>query len=244
MARPAAADLMLGALVAMAPEDQARLLQDADLAAPWVEAAAEAGMTAAQIRHGRWRLERGDGQGALSLFLRAARAGDLDAGNMVGRCLENGWGVKADPRRAARWFGRAARAGHAWAQYNLGHLLLDGLGVARDPAAAYGWYLKAAEQGHPRAMNLVARCLEEGWGVRTDAAAARAWLRRSAEAGYFRGQFNYATVLAAEGRLEEAADLFAAALAGASEPTRRHMAQVLAARPEPELNRLGAQPCC
>ena len=98
-------------------------------------------------------------------------------------------------------------------------------------------------------MNLVARCLEEGWGVRADPAAARDWLRRSAEAGYFRGQFNYATVLAGEGSPDEAAALFVAALDGAAEPTRGHMAAMLAARREPELAGLGraalegASPC-
>ena len=240
---------MLGALLAMRPEDQVRLLSDPERAAPWVKAAAEAGLPEAQLRHGRWLLERGETAAALRLFLRAARAADPEAWNMVGRCLENGWGVAADPRRAARWYQRAARAGHVWGQYNLGHLLLDGLGVARDLVAAYGWYLRAAEQDHPRAMNLVARCLEEGWGVQADAAAARDWLRRSAEGGYFRGQFNYATVLAGEGRRDEAAPLFAAALQGAPQPTRGNMAEMLAARREPELVRLGrevlegASPC-
>lgn len=230
---------MLGALVAMPPAEQARLLEDSERAAPWVKAAADAGLPEARLRHGRWLLERGEARAALGQFLRAARAGDVDAWNMVGRCLETGWGVAADPRRAARWYLRAARAGHAWGQYNLGHLLLDGLGVARDRRAAYGWYLSAAGQGHARAMNLVARCLEEGWGVASDPAAARDWLRRSAEAGYFRGQFNYATVLAGEGRLEDAAALFAAALISAGEPTRRHMARMLAARPEPALALIG-----
>ena len=240
---------MLGALLAMSPEAQARLLRDPDRAAPWVETAAQAGVAPAQLRHGRWLLERGQSPAALGLFLRAARRGDLDAQNMVGRCLENGWGVGPDPRRAARWFGRAARAGHDWAQYNLGHLCLDGLGVTRDPEAAYGWYVAAARQGHARAMNLVARCLEEGWGVPADPIAARDWLRRSAEAGYFRGQYNFATVLAAEARMDQAADLFAAALTAAPEPTRGRMAEALAARPEPALSRLGrtalagVQPC-
>lgn len=237
--RPGPADLMLGALVAMPPEEQARLLQDPERAAPWVKAAAEAGVPEAQLRHGRWLLERGEAATALGLFLRAARRGDVDAWNMVGRCLENGWGAAADVRRAARWYLRAATAGHAWGQYNLGHLLLDGLGAPQDLDGAYRWYLRAAKQGHPRAMNLVARCLEEGWGAGPDPAAARDWLRRSAEAGYFRGQFNHATVLAGEGRLEEAVVLFTAALGGAPEPTRGHMAQLLAARAEPELARLG-----
>ena len=64
-------------------------------------------------------------------------------------------------------------------------------------------------------MNLLARCCEEGWGAPRDPAAARDWYRRSAEAGYFRAQFNHATLLAAEGRVDDAIGWFERALAGA-----------------------------
>ena len=37
----------------MAPQDQARLLSDPERAAPWVKAAAEAGLPEAQLRHGQ-----------------------------------------------------------------------------------------------------------------------------------------------------------------------------------------------
>jgi len=139
---------------------------------------------------------------------------------MVGRCLEHGWGAPADAAAAAVWYRRAAEAGEPWAQYNLGHLLLDGNGVRRDPAEAFAWYVRAAAQGHPRAMNLAGRCCEEGWGTSRDPAAAADWYRRSAEAGYFRGQHNHASVLAAEGRADEALGWFERALAGAPAASR------------------------
>jgi hypothetical protein len=119
----------------------------------------------------------------------------MDAVNMVGRCLDNGWGSPEHPAAAAEQYRRAAAAGNAWAQYNLGHLYLDGRGVARDWHQAYDYYLRAATQGHERAMNLVGRCCEHGWGTSVDPAAAAAWYQRSAAAGYFRGQYNWATVL-------------------------------------------------
>ncbi|QUD89224.1 tetratricopeptide repeat protein [Phenylobacterium montanum] len=240
MAGSGASDLvevMVGALVAMSPERLAAVLGDTpERSAPWVRAAAEWGLAEAQLRYGRMLLE---GQGvtrdpaqALAWFELAAEGGEgeiqAEARNMVGRCRENGWGAPADPAIAAEWYRLAAEAGSAWAQYNLGHLLLDGLGVPRDPKAALTWYRRAAEQGHPRAMNLVGRCLEQGWGAPKDPAAARDWYRRSAEGGYFRGQFNYASVLRAEGRLEEADALFAAALAGAPAISRGAMTEALA----------------
>ncbi len=48
-------------------------------------------------------------------------------------------------------------------------------------------------------MNLLGRCLEEGWGCEPDRVAAALWYERSAQSGYFRGQFNYAAVLAQHG---------------------------------------------
>ena len=134
----------------------------------------------------------------------AARDGDAEAMNMVGRCHENGWGRPADYAQAAQLYRRAADRGDAWAQYNLAHLLLDGNGVAQDRNAAFTLYRQVARQGHARAMNLVAVCHEQGWGTPKNAAAAMEFYRASAQAGYFRGQYNYATLLLAEGRFSEA----------------------------------------
>jgi hypothetical protein len=165
---------------------------------------------------------------------------------MLGRCLDNGWGAPPAPAEAARWYRRAAEQDHAWAQYNLGHLLLDGVGVVRDPVEALAWYRCAADQGHARAMSLVGRCLEQGWGAAADAETAADWYRRSAEAGYFRGQFNWASILADSGRTAQAVGWFEAALRGAPEPSRALMISWLEQRPELELKVLAetyAGPC-
>ena len=62
-------------------------------------------MPQAQLCYGRMLLE-GTGRAkdlpaALGWFRRAAACGDLDAVNMVGRCLDNGWGTAEDPAGAA-----------------------------------------------------------------------------------------------------------------------------------------------
>jgi TPR repeat protein len=209
----------------MPPAELAALLSgDPFDAAPWVEAAAACGIVEAQLRLGRMLLDgtgvARDERAAFACFLCAAAGGDRDAQNMLGRCYENGWGTARDMTRAATHFRAAAEAGLDWAQYNLGHLLLDGTGVARDPYRAFVWYRRAAGQGHARAMNLVARCHEEGWGTVRDKAAARVWYRRSAEGGYFRGAYNYATILAAEGCVTAAALWFERALQDAPPATR------------------------
>jgi hypothetical protein len=146
---------------------------------------------------------------------------------MVGRCLDNGWGIAQDPAGAAEQYHRAADEGHAWAQYNLGHLYLDGRGVPRDAARAYAYYLRAAEQGHERAMSLAGRCCEEGWGRARDLEAAADWYERSAEAGYFRGQYNWASVLLSRGRAAEAAAWFGRAVASGPAAMRRAVVETL-----------------
>ncbi|HEX3674016.1 MAG TPA: tetratricopeptide repeat protein [Rhizomicrobium sp.] len=212
-------------------------------AAPWVFAAANSGFVEAQMRLGRMLLS-GEGvskdeTAAAIWFARAAETGDSEAHNMLGRCLEHGWGVARDAALAAHHYAVAANDGDAWAQYNLGHLYLDGIGVARDFAAAFAWYSRASGQGHARAMNLVARCHEEGWGTARDRALARAWYRKSAEGGYFRGAYNYATLLVAEGCIAGGAIWFEKAIATAPEPTRSAIAQALAKSPHAALRTIG-----
>jgi TPR repeat protein len=221
----------VAALTMMAPDDLAAALSGSD-AASWVQAAAACGIVAAQVRLGRMLLEgvggaARDAQVAFACFLCAAQSGDAEARNMLGRCYENGWGTQQSFAHAAHWFWLAAQDGLAWAQYNLGHLLLDGNGVARDQGAAFLWYMRAATQGHERAMNLVARCFEQGWGVARDTSAARNWYKQSAEAGYFRGAYNYATLLSAEGCAAGALRWFKTARDGAPEPTRGHIVAAL-----------------
>jgi TPR repeat protein len=212
-------------------------------AAVWVRIAAMHGLPEAQLRLGRMLLEgKGvakDEKEALSWFQRASTTGNADALNMVGRCYENGWGVTADYTVAAEYYQRSAQAGHNWAQYNLGHCYLDGNGVVRDTYKAFVWYRKAADQGHVRAMNLLARCYEEGWGVAIDSEAARTWYRKSAEGGYFRGQYNWATLLANEGQLDSASEWFLLAARNGTPNVRRAVANTLLKSNHPQFQSLG-----
>jgi TPR repeat protein len=226
----------VAALSMMSAEKLRAVLSDnPDTAAPWVMAAAKTGIAEAQVRLGRMLLS-GEGVAkdegaALAWFARAAESGDIDGHNMLGRCYENGWGTARDFSKAAQNYSVAADAGDSWAQYNLGHLYLDGNGVARDVDWAFVLYTRAAEQGHMRAMNLVARCYEEGWGTPRDAAQARAWYRKSADGGYFRGAYNYATLLAADGEMQNAAKWFRAAIDAAPEPSRGVIIAAVAKHP-------------
>jgi TPR repeat protein len=219
------------------------LAADPAEAAPWVESAARYGVVEAQLRLGQMRLDGAgaakDEAAALAWFLRAARQGAPEAMNMVGRCYENGWGVEADLAAAAQWFRQSAEAGCDWGQYNLGHLFFDGRGVPLDRAEALLWYRRAGEQGHGRAMNLVGRCYEEGWGVPRDRVQAETWYRRSAQAGYFRGQYNYASCLAAKGDMTAALTWLEAACAAAPPESLTVMSRELEQQSDPRLASLG-----
>ncbi len=223
------------------PQLRQVLSGDPHEAAVWVRMAAQAGIAAGQVRLGRMLLA-GEGvlkneAAAFAWFQRAAGQSDADGLNMLGRCYENGWGTPANPPAAYRSFVSSARLGDAWGQYNLGHCYLDGAGVARDFRLAFFWYSRAADQGHDRAMNLLARCYEQGWGVASDWETACAWYRMSAEAGYFRGQFNWATVLATEGDYTQAAEWFMAAARNGAPGVREAVLAVLAASEHPEFKR-------
>lgn len=220
----------VAALSMMGPEELSAALQG-DGAVEWIKAAADCGIASGQIRLGRIFLENEDARAALICFRRAANGGDPDGHNMLGRCFENGWGTAQDFGRAAHHYRIAADAGLDWAHYNLGHLLLSGCGVTRDPQAAFAHYRQAADQGHVRAMNLVGRCYEQGWGIAPNLDSARIWYRRSAQGGYFRGAYNYADMIAAEGCVAGARYWFARAVKQAPEPTRSIMLRSLAARP-------------
>lgn len=141
---------------------------------------------------------------ALHWFERAALGGNLEAVNMVGRCLDQGWGVPANACLAERWFRKAAERGLDWGMYNLATLLILGNGIAEDRAEALHWLRKAAKLGHAKSINLLGGFYEDGWEVVADWATARECYRVSAEAGDFRGQFNFARLLAREGNIAEA----------------------------------------
>jgi hypothetical protein len=243
-ASPEPHDLWRVAALSMMARHQLSAALQGESAAAWVTAAAHCGFAEAQVRLGRMLLEGDrlarDAGAAFACFKNAAEGGDADGHNMLGRCYENDWGTAKDYAQAAHHYRIASEAGLDWAHYNLGHMLLSGSGVMRDRDSAFVCYAKAAAGGHVRAMNLVGRCYEEGWGVARDPDAARDCYRRSAFGGYFRGAYNYADVIAAEGCIHSALPWFKCALDAAPEPTRDAILKSLAARSHPAFRALAA----
>ncbi len=175
---------------------------------------------------------------ALRWFAIAAGQGHLMARNMLGRCHEHGWGCPVDATNAVKHYRIAADGGLDWAMYNLANLLATGRGVVVDHLQAMALYQRAAEFGHAKSMNLLGRYLEEGQVCPANPAAARDWYRRSAEGGDFRGQFSYAAVLAAEGRVDEALVWLEKALAGGNLNFLRVASQTLTSATDPRIQAL------
>jgi TPR repeat protein len=177
-------------------------------AAAWVAAAAQNGIVEAQAVYGQYLLdghgvERNVGE-ALTWFRHAARRDHPMAMNMLGRCYEHGWGTAACAPVAVYWYRLAAQAGLDWGMYNYASALALGNGIESDRAQALQWFQRAADLGHAKSLNFIGSFYEDGWEVAADIDVALDFYRRAAEGGDFRGQFNYARLMAERGDLDTA----------------------------------------
>lgn len=157
----------------------------------------------------------------------AAACGIADAQMALGRMLLTGDTIRPDPRAAFACFLCAAESGDASGHAMLGHCLENGWGTQKDFLAAIAHYRRAAALGHAGAMNFLGRCHDIGIGVRSDKLLARAWYRRSAKNGDFRGAYNYATMIVAEGCIAGALHWFGRALLTAPTVNRDGMITAL-----------------
>ena len=128
--------------------------------------------------------------------------------NMVVRCYDLGRGTAMDKRRAAECYRVAAARGLDWAMYNYATLLALGDGVVEDKVAALDWLERVAAEGsgpaQAKAINFVGSFAEDGWAGPVDMARAADCYARAAAGGDFRGCFNHARMLGADGRIDEA----------------------------------------
>lgn len=239
-------------LNAISPEQFAEhLAGPPEQAALWIRAAAEQGLADAQALLGQLLLDGhglpADPAAARLWFARAAAQQHAMAINMLGRCHELGWGGAVDTAQAAALYQQAAGLGLDWAMYNYANLLLRGDGVPRDETEALGWYRKAAALGNAKSLGVLGRFYEEGWVVPADRATAVDYYRQAAIGGDFRGQYNYALLLAEQGEMQQAIDWLHQALQGAHLRFARTMAATLASYPVVEFQRialLAHEKCC
>ena len=191
------------------PQYEARLVADPAFLAARLQQAAVAGDVKAQLGLAHMLLEghgaERDPEAAFRWFQLAARSGHPDAINMVGRCHELGWGTALNTRMAAQCYRAAGDMGHAWANFNLAMIMLADNAADGERGESLALLVRSARRGNAKAMNVIGEACEEGWRGRPKLAAARRWYRRAAERHCFRGAFNTARHLMADGDVDGAA---------------------------------------
>lgn len=140
--------------------------KDPEAAASWMQQAAEAGLTSAQLHFALMKLG-GNGRSAnpeqaFGWASKAAANGHPDASAQVAFHLVTGTGCGRDATQAREWAERSANAGSAHGQALLGLLLLRGDGGSSDPSSARKWLEKAHATGHPQATLELARLYRDG----------------------------------------------------------------------------------
>lgn len=130
-------------------------------AADWYRRSAEAGHDWGEYNYAHMLFDgRGDvpldRRAAFALYLRAAQRGHGRAMNLVGRCLEAGWGVEPDMTMAERWYARSAEAGYFRAQFNHALALL----ARGDRDGALVWLERAYEAGDEALRDRIAAWAE------------------------------------------------------------------------------------
>lgn len=144
----------------------------------------------ADLDEGLAAFRAGDYGLALSQLQPLANQGEAQAQFYLGVSYQKGWGVIADPTKAAQWYRRAAEQGLNKAQHNLALLYLRGEGVPADAALAREWFERAARQGDMRAAHELGLMYFRGMGVERDFTQARSWWEKAAHAGETRAAYD------------------------------------------------------
>ena len=93
----------------------------------------------------------------------------------LGQCLEHGFGVARDSRRALTIYKQAAELGSEEAMYRTGRAIMSGVGVKAEYAAARIYILRAARKGYVPAMAMIGIFSDEGKGVPRNRNDAKQW---------------------------------------------------------------------
>jgi TPR repeat protein len=214
-------------------------------AAQWMLQGANLGNADAQTVLGQWMLYghglEPDPAQAFAWFLKAAVQGHPMGMNMVGRCFENGWGCEPDNFVAVNWYRQTAHTGLDAGMYNYANLLATGKGCPQDHATALEWYRKAANLGHAKSMTKIGHYYEDGVVVERDVDAAFFAFGEGARGGDFRGQFNFASMLAARGQIEEALEWLRKVPHTATPRYRKQAGEMLLQSPHPDIQFIGKQ---
>ena len=101
---------------------------------------------------------KGDYEGAVKYWAKAAELGDMDAHVLLARLYNEGKGVERDPKKRLFHLEEAAIGGHPRARYMLG--CIDGTNGNKERAAKH--FIIAANQGHDEGLKFVKKSFLDG----------------------------------------------------------------------------------
>jgi anti-anti-sigma factor len=121
---------------------------------------------------------------SLNELKKQAEAGDAEAQYKLGKCLDEGRGVKQNSEEALAWYRKAAEQGQPDGQFMLGNSYAFGIHVEQDYDQALEWYRKAGKQGHHEAQYSLGMSYHYGIGVEEDEKKAANWYQKAAVFGH------------------------------------------------------------
>ncbi len=127
---------------------------------------------------------------AMSLWKKAAEAGNAKAMYDIGTLYMHGWGVSQNYKDTMAWYRKAVAAGDTHAIYGIGFLYDKGLGVPQSYQKAVALWRKAAAAGSIEAMYAIGLLYEEGLGFPQNYQKAMKWYRKAAASGYTAAMVN------------------------------------------------------
>lgn len=153
------------------------------LAAPVL--AADAGAVNKILNEAWTAYNIGNYKKTISLVENLAGDGNPRAQVILGRCYENGLGVKQDMAVAAQWFQMAAEQNDSEAQVLLAYCYEIGKGVPKDPQQVMNLMTRAAEAGNAEAQFNLALNYSQGInGAPKNEAESFRWASLAANQGY------------------------------------------------------------
>lgn len=129
---------------------------------------------------------------ALSLYLKAAEKGNVDAMFIAGGMYMRGFGTDVNRAEAFKWLYNAAINGRSSKESEriLAEFFMTGQNAPQNYDEALHWYEKAAERGDIEAQNELGFLYFTGNLVEKDYEKARDWFETAARNGYPLAQYN------------------------------------------------------
>jgi len=123
-----------------------------------------------------------------SVYVAAAKKGDLDAQFKLGLMYIEGDAINKNTSKGLKWLRSAAGNKHLNSQVKLGDLLYKGDQLDQNYVESAKWYHKAAEQGHSGAQYALAIMYKKGLGLDKNSRKAEKWYRKAAKQGHIKAQ--------------------------------------------------------